>query len=149
MVSINKVKQLREKTGGGIMDCKEALGEAQGDIQKAQKILREKGKEIVDKKRSRKAGQGIVDSYIHQDFKTGVLLEIHCETDFVAKSKEFKKLAHELCLQIASMNPSDPQELLSQVWIKDKSKTIKDLLDSYIAKLGENIVVEKFSRYQI
>lgn len=149
MVSINKVKQLREKTGGRIIDCKEALEEAQGDIEKAQVILKKKGKEVVAQKKKRETGQGIIESYIHQDLKTGVLVELHCETDFVARSEEFKKLAHELCLQIASMDPSSPRKLLLQPWIKDESKTIKDLLDSHIAKLGENIEVKRFSRYQI
>ncbi len=92
--------------------------------------------------------QGIIESYIHQNKKIGVLVELRCETDFVAKTEEFKKLAHELCLQIAAMNPKKTS-LLRQPWIRDETKTIKELIDEYIAKLGENIIIKRFVRYEI
>jgi len=191
---IDQIKQLREQTGVGIMECKKALNEAGSDIEKAKEILRKAGKELANKKSSRDASQGIVESYIHPNKKVGVLFEIRCETDFVAKSEDFKSLAHEICLQIAAMKPlyiseedipesflanekeiykeqfkkSDKPEkviggiiegklnkckkeisLLSQPWIKDGSKTIKDLIEEKIAKVGENIKVKKFVRYEI
>jgi len=194
MVSIEQLKQLREDTGISMMECKKALEEAGGDIEKAKKILREKGKEMVKGKEGRSTSQGIVASYIHPGDKIGVLLELHCETDFVARSDDFKKLAQEICLQIAAARPiylrpedipeefldgekkiymkqfegsGKPQKiidqiiegklkkykeevsLLSQVWIKDQTKTIKDLIDDYISKLGEKIEVGKFARFEI
>ena len=105
MVSINQIRQLREETGISLMECKKALEEAGGDIERAKEILREKGKEMVKEKGERKAAAGIVSSYVHPGSRIGVLLELHCETDFVAKSEEFKKLAHEICLQIAALRP--------------------------------------------
>jgi len=105
MADVNQLKQLREETGISMMECKKALEEAKGDIEKAKKILREKGKEMVKGRESKGAGQGIVESYVHPGAKIGVLVELYCETDFVAKSEEFKKLAHELCLQVAAMRP--------------------------------------------
>ncbi len=105
MVSIEQLKQLREETGISMMECKKALEEAEGDIRRAKEILREKGKEIVKGKEGREISHGIVASYVHPGNKIGVLLELHCETDFVAKSDDFKKLAHEICLQIAASRP--------------------------------------------
>jgi len=105
MVSIEQLKQLREETGISMMECKKALEEAEGDVRRAKEILREKGKEIVKRKEGREISHGIVASYVHPGNKIGVLLELHCETDFVAKSDDFKKLAHEICLQIAASRP--------------------------------------------
>jgi len=105
MVSINQIRQLREETGISLMECKKALEEAGGDIERAKEILREKGKEMIKGKGERKTAAGIVSSYVHPGSRIGVLLELHCETDFVAKSEEFKKLAHEICLQIAAFRP--------------------------------------------
>ena len=105
MVSIDQVKKLREQTGISIMECKKALEEANGDIEKAKKILREKGKETVKARAGKESANGIVDAYIHGNGKIGVLLEINCESDFVARSEEFKKLSHEICLHIAAANP--------------------------------------------
>ena len=105
MININQLRQLREETGISLMECRKALEEAKGDIEKAKKILREKGKEMIKGKEGKGAGQGIVESYVHPGSKIGVLIELHCETDFVAKSEEFKKLAHEICLQIVGMRP--------------------------------------------
>lgn len=148
MVDISKIKKLRSETSISIQECKKALEEAKGNIGKAKKILRERGKEIAQKKKERETKEGLIETYIHPDKKIGVMLELNCESDFVAKSKEFQKLAHELCLQIAAMDP-EGNSLFSQPWIKDETKTIKDLIEGYIAKLGENIVVKRFIRYQI
>ncbi len=105
MADIKQLKQLREETGISMMECQKALGEAKGDIKRAKEILREKGKEMIKGKEGRSTSHGITASYVHPGDKLGVLIELHCETDFVAKSEEFKKLAHELCLQIAASRP--------------------------------------------
>jgi elongation factor Ts len=194
MVTIEQIKQLRDETGVAPTEIKKALEEAKGDIQKAKELLRIWGKNVANKKVSRETSQGVIDFYLHPNLKTGVLLDIRCETDFVAKSPEFKSLAHEICLQIAALKPlfvseSDiPAEfldgetkiyqeqlkdsgkpenitaqilegklkkykesiaLLSQSWIKDDTKTIKDLVAQAIAKTGENIEIKKFARYEI
>ena len=148
MISIGQVKQLRQETGVSITECKKALEQAKGDLEKAKEILRKWGKELAGKKSKREAGLGIVEAYIHPDKRIGAMIELRCETDFVAKSKDFKELVHELCLQIAAMDPEE-DSLLSQPWIKDETKTIRELIDEYIAKLGENIIVKRFIRYEI
>lgn len=147
MISIDQLKELREATGVSISECKKALLESKGDLEKAKEILKKLGRELAGKKTSRETYQGIIDSYIHQNKKIGALLELNCETDFAAKSEDFKNLAHELCLQIAAVDEEIP--LLEQPWIKDAGKTIKDLIDEYIAKIGENITVKRFARYEI
>src|SRR3989344_2699447 len=148
MADINKIKQLREETGVSVGECQKALEEAGGDFEKAKDVLKKWGKEVARKKASRETTQGIIDCYLHPNRKVGALLELGCETDFVAKSKDFQDLAHELCLQIAAMG-EDEIPLLEQPWIKDASRTIKDLIEGYVAKLGENIVVKKFVKYSI
>ena len=145
---IEKIKKLREETGISITECQKALIQTKGDIQKAKEILRKWGKSLAQTKKERAACQGMIASYIHPTQKIGVLLELKCETDFVAKSVDFQALAHELCLQIAALGEEEIP-LLSQPWIKDETKTVKDLIDESIAKLGENIVVKRFVRYQL
>ena len=149
MAEIDDIKQLREETGMSMMDIKTVLKESGSDLNEARELLRKRGAEIAHKKQEREAGEGIVDVYLHSTGKTGVMLDLRCETDFVGKSEEFKTLAHELSLQIAAMDPKDVEDLLSQEYVKDPSKTVQDLLQEYIAKLGEKIVVERFVRYQI
>lgn len=148
MAAIEQIKQLRQETQVSISECKKALEEAGGDIEKAKEILRKRGKKIAEKKKEREVREGLIETYVHPNKKIGVMLELACESDFVAKSKEFQKLAHELCLQIAAMDP-DKDSLLSQLWIRDETQTIKDLITDHIARLGENIEVKKFIRYQI
>jgi elongation factor Ts len=148
MLPIEDVKQLREETGMSVSDCKKAL-EQGGSMEKAREILRQRGAQIAEKKQTREAGEGMIDVYLHPTGKTGVILDLRSETDFVAKSPDFRNLAHELSLQIASMDPSSPGDLLSQAYIRDSSKTVQNLVEEYIAKLGENIVVKQFTRYQI
>jgi elongation factor Ts len=192
-VTADKVKELREKTNAGMMDCKKALAESGGDMEKAIDILRQKGLATAAKKAGRSASQGLIDSYIHMD-KLGVLVEVNCETDFVAKTDDFKGLVKDIAMHIAAANPmyvsredvpqnvierereiyraqvtnKPPQVvekiiegklekffsdtcLLEQVFIKDPEgkKKVKDLITEKIAKLGENIVLRRFARFQL
>ncbi len=147
MTSIEQIKKLRNITGVSINECKKALEKANGDIEKARGILKELGKDFAQKKLHRETKAGIIDSYIHAGKRVGVLLQLQCESDFVARSQDFQKLAHELCLQIAASTEDTP--FLEQSWIKDQKKTIKDLIDEYIAKFGENISAEEFIKYEI
>jgi len=147
MITINQVKQLREETAVSVQDCKKALEEAGGDSQKAREILKKWGRDLAAKKASRGTAQGVIANYIHPNKKIGVLLEVGCETDFVAKSSDFQSLTHELCLQIAATREEIP--LLEQPWIKDQTRTVEDLISDYISKTGENIVVKRFTRYEI
>ncbi len=159
-MDIRDVKTLREQTGMSVSKCKEALEEADGDIEKAHGILREKAGNTAAKKADRETHEGIVASYVHPDGKTGALIELLCETDFVAKNEDFQQLAHELCLQIAAMDPQyiHPEEapegeessaLLHQPWIKDQSRVVTDVIEEYIALMGENIRINRFTRYAI
>lgn len=147
-VDVKLIKQLREKTGAGVADCREALEEAKNDLKKAEEILQKKGFEKAAKKGDRATNAGLVDSYVHAG-KIGVLVELQCETDFVARTDEFKKLAHEISLQVSSMNPKDVNTLLEQEYIRDSSRTIETLIKEAVAKLGENIILGRFSRIEI
>jgi len=151
MTEINsqKVVKLRRETGLGIMDCKRALVDSRGDFEKARAKLMGRSRKKIAKKQIREIRAGIVDSYIHQHGRVGVLLKLGCETDFVAKNKDFQLLAHELCLQIASMNPQSVIELLDQPYIRDAEKKIQDLLDELAGKVGEKVEVVEFARYEI
>jgi elongation factor Ts len=148
MSDSDNVKKLRELTGAGIMDCKKALEEAEGDFDAAQSIIAEKGMLRAEKKSERKTGSGVLESYIHNG-RVGVLLELRCETDFVARTDDFKNLAHDLAMHIAAMNPENINELLAQPFIKDPSKTIEAVIKQFIGKLGENTKVERFIRYEL
>ena len=149
MTSIKQVKQLRQKTNISVMECKKALEETKGDEKKALEILSKRGVEKAIKKAEREAKQGLIEAYIHSNGKIGVILELNCETDFVARNQEFKELAHNLAMHIAAIEPKDKKELLEQPFIKDESKIIKDLINETIAKLGENIKIGKFTRLEI
>ena len=148
MFDADDVKKLREETGAGIMECKRALQEAKGDVEESKKIIEEKGLLKADKKSDRKTGSGVLESYIHNG-RVGVLLELRCETDFVARTEDFKNLAHDLAMHIAAMNPENVEALLAQPFVKDPSKNIGDVVKQSIAKLGENTVVERFMRYEL
>jgi len=148
-VTLEQVKKLREKAGISIMACKKALEEAEGDEKKALEILSKRGVEKAAKRSGREAKQGIIEPYIHNNKKIAVILELNCETDFVARNEDFKALAHDLAMHITATNPKDKDELLEQPFIKDEKKTIKDLIVENIAKLGENIKVGKFHRLEI
>lgn len=148
MVDIKLLKQLREETQASIADCRKALEET-GDYKKALEWLKKRGIEKAEKKSDRQTSQGLVEAYIHQNGKVGALIEILCETDFVARTEEFKKLSHEIAMQVAAMNPKDVESLLKQEYIRDSSVTIEQLIKSVIGKLGENIVIKSFSRIEI
>ncbi|MCS7179954.1 MAG: translation elongation factor Ts [bacterium] len=187
-----KIKELREKTGLSVMECKKALEETNGDIEKAIAILKKRGLEISEKKKSKEVREGLIGAYVHTNGKIGVLIEVNCETDFVARNVEFEELVKNLCLQITAMNPKwidideipeevikkkieeikeefkdKPQSvvdkiiegklqdfykenvLLKQQFIKDEEITIEEYIKSKIAKLGENIKIKKFVRFEI
>lgn len=148
MAQATEVQKLRETTGAGVMECKRALDEALGDLEKAAEIIHKQGLVKADKKAEREANSGIIDSYIHND-RVGVLLQIHSETDFVARSDEFKKLSHNIAMQIAAMDPQTIEELFEQKYIKDENITVEELIKSTIAKLGENIKIGRFIRYEL
>ncbi|MCK4354850.1 elongation factor Ts [Candidatus Parcubacteria bacterium] len=194
MINLEQIKQLRMETDVSYTECKKALEETSGDVEKAKEVLRKWGKELAGKKAGREANQGVVESYIHPNKKVGVLVELRCETDFVAKSEQFQKLAHEVCLQIAATKPlflteddipenfldkerkiyqeqvkdsGKPEQIIKQIiegklakykkevclvqqpYIRDDSKTIKNLIEEAVAKLGENIRIEGFARREI
>lgn len=144
-ISIDEIKRLRELTGVGITDAKQALTRADGDFDKALEEMRQKGLTKAEKRCEREARAGLIGSYVH-DGRIGVLVEVNCETDFVAKTDEFKELVKDLCLHIAASDPGDVKELLGQEFVKDPSKTVDDVVKEANAQLGENIVVRRFSR---
>jgi len=191
-ITIDMIKELRAKTGMGFMDCKKALEEADGDMEKAYELLRERGAQIADKKASRVAREGLIEAYVHPGGKIGVIVEVNCETDFVARTDVFKQFVHDVALQIAAMAPEYvskediPEEvlekekeiyrkqalsegkpeniverivegrlqkfyqekvLLEQPFIKDEEKTIEEYRREIVAKVGENIVIRRFTRY--
>lgn len=145
MTSVDQIKNLREETGAGIVDCRTALEESDGDLEKAKLWLKKKGLDKALEKSSREVKAGLVETYSHGG-KVGVLVELLCETDFVAKTEDFKYLAHELALQIASMKPESVADLLNQEYIRDNTQTIDQLIKSTVGKLGENIQVGRFER---
>ncbi|HLL56921.1 MAG TPA: translation elongation factor Ts [Rubrobacteraceae bacterium] len=194
MSTIEKIKQLREETAAGMMDVKRALEESEGDVEGARRVLRERGQAIAAKKSARETHEGLIESYIHFNGRLGVLIEVNCETDFVARTPEFKEFARNVALHVASMNPlavseeGIPQEalneersiaqkqaadsgkpgniqdkivegrvnkfvkeraLLTQDYVKDPDRTVGGLLQETIQKLGENIVVRRFVRYEL
>ena len=148
MVTVDQIKKLREETGVSISECKKALEGAKGDIKKAKEILKKLGRGFAKIKKEREVKSGLIESYIHSGKKIGAMVELHCESDFVAKSEDFQKLAHELCLQIAAIDPENIP-LLKQLWIRDETKRIRDLIDEYISKFGENIILKRFTRFEI
>ena len=163
-VSTEAIKTLRERSGAGIMECKRALEEAGGVVEEAEKILNLKGLATASKKADRIASEGLVEVYVHGNGKLGAMIEVNCETDFVARTEEFKALSHDLAMQVAAMAPLyvDPEDLppdsdldpeqtclVLQPFIKDQDKNIKDLITETIAKVGENIKVKRFSRFKI
>lgn len=144
-ISIDDIKRLRQLTGVGITDAKAALLAAGGDFDIALEQMRQKGLTKAEKRSEREARAGLVGSYVH-DGRIGVLVEVNCETDFVAKTDEFKELVKDLTLHIAASDPQDEAELLEQPFVKEPSKTVGDVVKEANAKLGENIVVRRFSR---
>jgi elongation factor Ts len=163
-ISAAQVKELRELTGAGVMDCKSVLEEAEGDHERAIALLRERGLALAEKRAQRETSQGLVDCYIHAGGRIGTMVEVNCETDFVARTDDFKTLVHNLAMQVAATNPlsvseedlpsgaeGDPKEicLLRQSFIKDESRTIDEVVKEVIAKTGENIRVRRFARFEL
>ena len=146
-VPVDAIKALREKTGAPLGDVRSALEAAAGDESKAHELLKKKGFEAALKRQDRAAGMGRVESYIHHDGRVGVLVEINCETDFVARLPEFQQFCREVGMQVASQQPSTVQALLEQPSIKDSSQTIGQLMTALIAKTGENVVIRRFIRF--
>lgn len=146
---IELVKKLREETGLGVMEIKAAVEEAGGDENRAKQILKEKGFEKAAKKAERETRQGRVATYTHTTGKVGVMVELLCETDFVARNEEFVAMGKDLCLQVAAMEAKTAEELLEQEFIKDPSKKISELVAAMVAKFGENIKVGKVARFEI
>ena len=157
MVTMDQIKDLRERTGAGVMDAKRALEEAReneelrmdnGKLMKlAEEIIRKKGLDKAEKKAGRETKEGLIYSYIHHDGKSGALVELQCETDFVARTDDFKTLAKELAMQVTGMNPKDVEEFTAQEYIRDPKKSVKDLVTEVIAKTGENVKLVRFVRY--
>ena len=163
-ISVDAIKTLRGLTGAGVMDCKTALEESRGDMEKAEEVLREKGIASARGKATRATNQGLVESYIHSGGRIGALVEANCETDFVARTGDFKELAHSLAMQVAAMAPKyvdssdmpegdgeNPEEvcLLQQPFIKDSSKSVQDLVNETAGRLGENVRVRRFTRFSL
>ena len=148
MVTASVVKELREKTGAGMMDCKKVLTETDGDIEKAIELLRERGIAKAAKKSDRIAAEGMVAAYVSEDGKIGSVVEVNSETDFVAKNDEFKNFAEDIAKQIVKENPADLETLLGQKFIKDSTKTVQEVLTGKIATIGENISIRRFVRFE-
>ncbi len=147
-IDVNLIKQLREETGAGIADCREALEEAGGNLEEAKKVIKKKGLDKAVSKSDRETGAGIVETYSHGG-RVGVLVEVMCETDFVAKTEDFKTLAHELALQVASMRAENAEEILKQEYVRDPGQTVDQLIKGVIGKVGENIKVGRISRIEL
>jgi len=163
-ISTEMVKELRDQCGAGIMECRNALLEVEGDVTKALQILKEKGLLKAEKKAERVTTQGLIEAYIHTGGRIGAMVEVNCETDFVARTDEFKELAHNLAMQVAALSPQfiaeeelteeadiEPQAacLLLQPYIRDPGKTVRDVIVETIAKVGENIKVSRFARFEL
>ena len=163
-ISPAAVKELRELTGAGMLDCKTALEQAKGDLEKAKDILRQKGHAAAAKRAERVTAQGLVHAYLHHDGRLGALVEINCESDFVARTDDFRRLAQNIALQVAATNPhylspddipngteGDPKELclLLQPFVRDESLAIQDMITQAISKTGENIRVRRFARFEL
>lgn len=149
MVTISDIKKLRQICGAGIMDCRKALEECGGDFKKAEKLINQWGIIKAEKKAGREVKQGLVEVYQHCNARVSSMVALLCETDFVARTDDFKNLAHELAMQVCSMNPKSVKELLKQEYIRDATITVEELIKQHIGKLGENIVIKEFKRIEI
>jgi len=163
-ISIEMIRELRDQCGAGIMECRNALLEVEGDMDKALQRLKEKGLLKAEKKAERATAQGLIEAYTHTGGRIGAMIEVNCETDFVARTDEFKELAHNLAMQVAALSPQfvtreeipegtdiEPQAacLLLQPYIRDPSMTVRDVIVETIAKVGENIKVSRFARFEL
>lgn len=146
---IDKIKALRDSTGLSLNEIKRALTEAGGKEERAREILQKLGVKMAAKRSARQVKEGVIDTYVHNTRKVASVVELLCETDFVARNVEFQKLAHELAMHIAAMKPGSLDELLNQPFVRDQDMTVKDLISQYVAKLGENIQVDRFEIFEI
>ncbi len=148
MITASQVKELREKTGAGMMDCKKVLTETNGDEEKAIELLRERGIAKAAKKSDRIAAEGLVETYISEDGKVGVVVEVNAETDFVAKNEDFRNFVEDVAKQVALKNPANVEELLAQPSIAEEGKTVQEVLTNKIATIGENMSIRRFERFE-
>ena len=148
MITASQVKELREKTGAGMMDCKKVLTETDGDMEKAIELLRERGIAKAAKKSDRIAAEGLVTAYVSEDGKVGAVAEINAETDFVAKNEEFRAFANDIAKQVALKAAKDVEDLMSQTFINDETKTVSEVLTNKIATIGENMSIRRFERFE-
>ncbi len=148
-ISAADIKKLREETGAGVMECKSVLTEAKGDYKKAMALIQERGLARAEKKADRETKEGVVASYVHANNRVAALVELQCETDFVARNEEFQTLARNIAMQVAAMNPADVKELLEQEYIKDASLTIDKLVKLLSGKIGEKMLIARFSRIEL
>jgi len=148
-ITSEQVKKLRAETGAPVMEVRRALMESNGDSVSAKEILQERGLEKAAKRAERATAQGLIEAYVHTDSRVGALVHLACETDFVARTDEFKALAHEIVMQVASMNPQSVEELLEQEYIRDSSRQVKDLVTEVVAKTGENVQVRQIARFAL
>ena len=148
MITASQVKKKKKKTGAGMMDCKKVLTEADGDMEKAIELLRERGIAKAAKKSDRVAAEGLVDAYITEDGKVGAVVEVNAETDFVASNAEFKAFVADIAKQVALNNPADVEALLAQTSISDSTKTVQEVLTNKIATIGENMSIRRFERFE-
>lgn len=147
-ITVEAVQKLRELTSAGVMDCRKALIEANGDFDLAVKIIHEKGLAKMEKRADRETGAGLVQSYVHNE-RIGVIVDVRAETDFVVRSEPFRVLAKDIAMHIAAAAPTNVEELMAQPYIKDESRTVKDIVSEVVAKVGENISVRQFSRIEV
>ena len=147
MVTAAQVKELREKTGAGMMECKKVLAETDGNEEKAIELLKERGVLKAEKKSGRIAAEGLVNTYISDDKKVGAIVEVNCETDFVSRGDDFKAFVASIAKQVATQDPKDVEDLLAQKYIEDESITVQEALTNLIAKIGENMSIRRFERY--
>lgn len=148
MVTAAQVKELREKTGAGMMECKKVLAETDGNEEKAIELLKERGVLKAEKKSGRVAAEGLVNVYISDDKKVGAIVEVNCETDFVSRGDDFKAFVASIAKQVATQDPKDVEDLLAQKYIEDESITVQEALTNLIAKIGENMSIRRFNRYE-
>lgn len=149
MISTQQIKELRDKTGAGVSDIKKALEQSGGDSIKARALIEEELGSAAGKRAGRETGAGVVEAYIHSNARIGALVELWCETDFVARNPAFKALAHEIVMQIGAMAPADAAALARQAFIKDEGKTVGDVVNEAIGRFGENIKIGNFARFEL
>jgi len=149
MVAIEQLKELREKTGLSLNECRTALLEAGGDISRAQEILRARGNAFADKKQDRTLGAGTISAYVHATKQIGTIVELDSESDFVSKNEEFQKLAYDLAMHVSATNPESVEKLLTEPYVKDNAKTVQAFIEEYVQKFGEKIKIARFSRFMV